>query len=481
MDKKPDTNIRPPIVTIMGHVDHGKTTLLDAIRKTNVVSREQGGITQHIGAYQITHNGGPITFIDTPGHAAFEKMRFRGAQIADIVVLVVAATEGVKPQTQEAIKHIKAENKPIILALTKMDLESANPQKVTNELQKEDVIVESFGGNVPVVEVAAPKGKGLGELLDVIELVWHISPQKSLPADSLAAVVVESFLDKNRGPISTLIVKAGTLSVGQKLTIDGETITVKALLDDQGKNVKDAQPGTPVEVLGFKKVLEVGSIVSEQIASSSKTSAAPASLAQIIEKAQSAKGRFKVVVKADVTGSLEAILANIENKVLVITSGVGDVSAADISSAKVAQAPILAFNLKITPKVMTQAEREGVVIKKYDVIYDLISDVSDVVSGFEAAIHEKKITGRAKIVASFDIEGAKIAGAQVTSGKLKVGDKILLTRDSTNVGEAEISSIRRFKKDLQSVSQGQDCGLALKPSLDFIEGDIIESLGSESN
>jgi len=478
MDKSKE-NFRPPIVTIMGHVDHGKTTLLDAIRKTNVAQKEHGGITQHIGAYQIIFQDKPITFVDTPGHAAFERMRYRGAQIADIVVLVVAATEGVKPQTQEAIKHIKKENRQVVVAITKTDLQGSNPEKIKKELQKEEIIAESYGGNVPVVEIATPKGKGITELLEVIELLWQISPQKSLPKDPLEAVVVESYLDKNRGSIATVIVEKGTLTVGQKLVVDTETITVKALIDDLGKSVKEAIPGKPVEILGFKHVLEVGALVKDQITTKSQSKNVQATLSEIIAKSEEARGRFKVIVKADVTGSLEAVIENIKDKVLVINSGTGAVTPADISFAKVSKAPILAFNSKVSNQVKSQADREGVVIKNYSVIYDLIKDMEDVATGFEEAKQELKITGRAKIVATFDIEGKKIAGAQVTQGKLKITDKIILKRQNTQIGESEIKNLKRFKKEQDTVSQGQDCGILLEPILDFTEGDVIESLGSK--
>src|SRR3989344_3988322 len=250
MDKTKN-QFRPPVVTIMGHVDHGKTTLLETIRKSSVAAREHGGITQHIGAYQVEHDGHLITFVDTPGHASFEKMRSRGAKVADIVVLVVAANDGVKPQTVEAIKHIQSFKNPIIVAITKVDLLNINIEKVKKELEKEGVIVESFGGKVPLVEVAAPKGKGIEDLLEVILLVWQLSPQPSLPQDPLEAVVVESFLDKNRGSIVTVIVKKGILASGQKIVVDEETITVKALVDDTGHSVNEARPGKPIEILGL--------------------------------------------------------------------------------------------------------------------------------------------------------------------------------------------------------------------------------------
>jgi len=478
MDKKSKDNFRPPIVTLMGHVDHGKTTLLDTIRKTNIVAGEHGGITQHIGAYQITFQGSPITFIDTPGHAAFEKMRSRGAEVADIVILVVAATEGVKPQTKEAIKHIAKAQKPTIVALTKIDLPTANPQKVKKEFQKENILLEEFGGDVPVVEVSAPKNKGVSDLLEMIQLAWQISPQPSLPQDPLEAVVVESFLDKNRGSIVTAIVTEGTLKVGQKLVVDGETITVRALIDDRGTNIQEAQPAKPVEILGFKKLLEVGSVIHDTNIIESKTHQTPATLEEIIAKSQASKDKFKIVLKADVLGSLEAILSNLPDKILVVSSGIGEVNLADIFFAKVANAPILAFNVKVSSAVKNQAQREGVVIKNYNVIYNLLSDMEEVVTGFEQAKYQAKVTGRAKIVATFVIENKQIAGAVVTDGRIKIGDKILLISNQNKKGEqSKISSLKKFKKDVEVASKGQECGIGLAPNLDFEVGDILESLG----
>ena len=477
MKKTKTENIRPPIVTLMGHIDHGKTTLLDAIRKTNVVGREHGGITQHVGAYQITFQGKPVTFVDTPGHAAFEKMRSRGAEVADIVILVVAANDGVKPQTVEAIKHIKGAQKSTIVAISKCDLPDINIDKVKKELQNAGIIVEEFGGDTPVVEVAAPKGKGIGELLEVILLVWQLEPKPSLPKDLLEAVVVESFLDRSRGPVVTVIVKKGTLAVGQKIIVDNETISVKALIDDTGQKVKEAIPGKPVEILGFKETLEVGSIVRDQTFTKTQESQKSATLADIIAKSQEVRDKFKVIIKADVAGSLEAILVNLPEKVLVVSSGLGEVTQADISFAKIARAPILAFNMKVSGVVKSQAQREGVIIKNYNVIYELLSDIEDVSLQFEKAKQELKIAGRAKIVASFDVAGKRIAGAVVTHGKLKIGDNIILKRSDSTKMEAKIVSLKRFKKDIESVSSGQDCGIGIDPSLDFREGDIIESLG----
>ena len=472
MDKT--KNIRPPIVSILGHVDHGKTTLLDAIRKTNVAAREHGGITQHIGAYQIEASGNLITFVDTPGHAAFEKMRSRGAEVADIIILVVAAGDGVKPQTVEAIKHIQNAKKPVIVAITKVDLPDVNIEKVKKELQVAGIVVESYGGDSPVVEVAAPKGKGIAELLEVIGLVWQLNPQESEPDAPLEAIVVESKLDKNRGPVVTVIVKKGTLKVGQKIVVEGETIAVKALVDDSGKNVTEALPGKPVEILGFKKALDVGSIVSDTI-QKTKVETAPASYGDIIAKAQESKDKFKAIIKADVLGSLEAVLANLPENILVLSSSVGEITESDIAFAKTAGAPIIAFGLKANPKVVAQAGRDGVLVRNYNVIYELLDDLADVAIGFQQAKAEAKIKARAKIVATFDIEGKKIAGCVVTLGRLKVGDEVYLKDKSDQV--AKISSIKRFKKDVESVANGQDCGIFFSPALDFKEGDILESLG----
>lgn len=472
MDKN---TARPPIISIMGHVDHGKTTLLDTIRKTNVAAREHGGITQHIGAYQIEHEGNLITFVDTPGHAAFEKMRSRGAKVADIVILVVAANDSVKPQTVEAIKHIKKTENPIIVAITKTDLPDINIEKVKKDLQVAGVIVEGYGGDVPVVEVSATKGKGIQELLEVISLVWSLNPEKAEPEAPLEAVIVESFLAKNRGAVVTVIVKKGTLKIGQKIVVDDETFPVRSLVDDLGKNVKEAPPAKPVEILGFKKPLEVGSIVRDQN-TFAVAKAAPMSYEEIIAKSESTKDSFKAIIKADVLGSLEAVLTNLPEKILVVASSVGEVTQSDIQLAKIASAPILTFNVNVASSIKNQAEREGVLIKSYKVIYELLDDMQDVASSFEAAKFEAKIKGKAKIVASFMIEGQKIAGAMVTFGQIAVGDQILL-KSGEKVQEAKISSLKRFKKDVPSVKNGQDCGVGLTPALDFHEGDILESLG----
>ncbi len=472
------TNFRPPVVTLMGHVDHGKTTLLDAIRKTNVVAKEHGGITQHIGAYQIVFQDKPITFIDTPGHATFEKMRSRGAEVADVVILVVAASEGVKPQTQEAIRHIKAAQKPIIVAITKTDLPNINVAKVKKELQKEGVVVEEFGGDVPQIEVAAPVGRGIPELLEVIQLLWQMSPQPSLSDEPLEAVVIESSLDKNRGPVATLIVKKGKLSRGQKITVDDETITVRALADESGQKVQLALPAKPVEVLGFKGVLDVGSIVTDSIITKSKLATKGATLSEIIAKSEQARGKFKIILKADVAGSLEAISENLPENILIVSSGIGEITPADVSFAKVAQAPIVTFGVKVSNQIRSFAQRERVVIRSYNVIYNLISEMEEVSGGFEKAKLEQKITGRAKIVASFNVEGKNIIGAQVVMGKLKINDKIIFKSEETSKGESKIVSLKRFKKDVEFVSQGQECGIGMDPNLDFEIGDIIESLGS---
>ena len=477
MNQKPETNIRPPVVTIMGHVDHGKTTLLDAIRKTNVVAKEHGGITQHIGAYQITQDGKFITFVDTPGHAAFEKMRSRGAEVCDIVILVVAATEGVKPQTAEAIKHIKKAKKPVIVAITKIDLPNINIDKVKKELQANDIVAEGFGGNVPLVEVSAPQNKGVGDLLEMINLVWQMSPEPDFSNSPLEAVVIESFLDKKRGSIVSVIVKKGILKVGAQIAVDSEIVKVRALIDDQGKNVSEALPSKPVEILGFKKTLEVGSVVRELIKTTESENHKETTLADLIAKSQEAKANFKVIIRADVLGSLEAIEANIPKKIMILASGAVAVQPSDINLARISQSPILAFNIKIPTDIKLLAAREGVIIRPYNVIYELISDLENIAESFEAAKHEAKIRGIAKIVASFEIDGKKIAGAKVSKGKIKVGDSVIVRSSDGEGKESKIVSLKKFKKDVESASAGQECGIGLSPQVDFQEGYIIESLG----
>lgn len=477
MNQKLATKYRPPIVTILGHVDHGKTTLLDAIRKSNITAKEHGGITQHIGAYQIDFQQQPITFVDTPGHAAFEKMRSRGAEVADIAILVVAANDSVKPQTVEAIKHIKKTKIPTIVAITKVDLPNINIEKVKKDLQKEEILVESYGGEVPVVEVAATKEKGIKDLLEMIQLVWQISPEPSEPKDPLQAVVVEAFLDKSRGAIVSVIVKKGTLSTGQKIQVDDQTIKVKSLIDDLGKTVKEAIPAKPVEILGFKKILDVGSIVYETIKTKSENNQTAATHDDIIAKNLEVRGKFKIIIKADVLGSLEAITANLPENVLVISSGIGEVQSTDVEFAKASKAPIIAFNIKVASNVQRQADQEHVLIRSYQVIYKLLEDMEEIARSFAVTKHEIKIKGKAQIVATFNIDGLKIAGAKVTQGKLSTGDKIILRSTNGNDVESEISSLKKFRKEVQSVVAGQECGIGFVNTLDFKEGDIIESLG----
>lgn len=477
MDKAQKDNIRPPIVTIMGHVDHGKTTLLDAIRKTNIVAREHGGITQHIGAYQITFHGKKITFIDTPGHAAFEKMRSRGAEVADLIVLTVAANDGVKPQTVEAIKHIKAAGKPVIVAITKVDLPDINVEKVKKELQAQQVIVESYGGNVPTVEVSAPKNQGINELLELIELVWQIAPQEQEDNAPLSAVVVESYLDKSRGPIVSVVVKKGTLKVGQKIQVDDESISVKALTDDNGKNVKEAEPSKPVEILGFKKTLEVGSIVKDITITRREGIQKQVPFEDIIAKSLEAKDKFKIILKTDVLGSLEAITINLPEKIFIVSSGIGEILPGDVSLAKLAHAPILAFNVKVSGPIKSQADREKVLIREYRVIYELIQDMEDIAQSFEAAKHELKIKGSAKIIATFEINGKKVAGSHVTKGRIHTGDKVIIKSQKGQQKETIVTSIKKFKKEVESCASGQECGICFAANIDFNIGDIIESLG----
>ena len=477
MQKIETKNIRAPIVTIMGHVDHGKTTLLDVIRKTNVVAREHGGITQHIGAYQITHKQSFITFIDTPGHAAFEKMRSRGADVADIVVLVVAANDSVKPQTVEAIKHIKGAGKKVIVAITKVDLPNINIEKVKSDLKANDVLVEDYGGQVPAVEISTPQKKGIDDLLEIINLVWQMNPEPNLENEPLEAVVIESYLDKNRGSVVSAIVKKGTLKVSQKISVDGEIITVKALVDDTGKNLKEAKPSKPVSILGFKKTLDVGSIIYDSIKTQKTKTATTVDHAQLIARGLEVKGKFKVIIKADVLGSLEAIQTNLPEKIKVILSGVGEVQASDVAFAKIAKAPILAFNVKTAPAVLLLTEREHVLIRNYNVIYELVKDLEEISETFQKAKQEAKIRGAAKIIATFTLDGKKIAGVRVTSGKLKIGDQVIVKNEQGAEISSKITSLKKYKKDVESAVAGQECGVGFDQDIDFREGFIIESLG----
>lgn len=491
---------RAPIVTIMGHVDHGKTTLLDSLRKANVAAGEAGGITQHIGAYQITAPSGRlITFLDTPGHAAFTAMRARGAKVTDVVILVVAADDGIMPQTIEAIHHAKAAGVPMVVALNKMDKPDANPQRVKNELLAQDVVIEEFGGNVPCVPVSALKGTGLGDLEEIVLLQADVLDLKANPGRRADGSVVEAKLDKGRGPVATVIVQRGTLKVGDIVVAGSLWGRVRALVNDKGQNIKEAGPSMPVEILGLQKVPQAGDTFV--VAADEKIAKEVALQRDIIDRERAQASRkmtleglmerlgsegaqdLNVIVKADVQGSTEAITHALgqlnadqqQVRVKVISGGVGVVTETDINLASAAGALVVGFNVRADATAREKAEQAGIEIRYYSIIYNLIDDIKAAMSGLLAPSTVEEVTGRAQIRAIFKFEKTKIAGCMVTEGELKRGSKIRLIRDGTVVHTGEIATLRRGKDDAKEVKSGFECGMTFANYTDFNEGDEVEA------
>ncbi|MCR4282696.1 MAG: translation initiation factor IF-2, partial [Bauldia sp.] len=491
---------RPPVVTVMGHVDHGKTSLLDAIRKTNVVSGEAGGITQHIGAYQVEHNGARMTFIDTPGHAAFTAMRARGAKVTDIVILVVAADDGVMPQTIEAINHAKAANVPIIVAINKIDKSDADPQRVRTELLQHEVFVESMGGDVLDVEVSATKGTNLDKLLETVLLQTEVLELKANPDRPAEGTVIEARLDKGRGAVATVLVQAGTLRVGDIVVAGAAWGRVRALIDDHGNQIRDAGPSTPVEVLGFAEAPEAGDrlavVDSEARAREiadyrvrqkrekllASTTAARGSLEQMMTQLSAAGQKlFPLVIKGDVQGSVEAIsqalsaLGTEEVAARVIHSGVGGITESDVTLAATSTAAIIGFNVRANAQARDLAEKNGIEIRYYNIIYNLVDDVKAAMSGMLSPERRETMLGNAEILQIFDISKVgKIAGCRVTDGKVERGANVRLIRDNVVIHEGKLSTLKHFKDEAREVPAGQECGMAFEKYEDMRVGDVIE-------
>ncbi|OGV91340.1 translation initiation factor IF-2 [Microgenomates group bacterium RIFCSPHIGHO2_01_FULL_45_11] len=480
----PTTMFRPPIVTVMGHVDHGKTTLLDVIRKTQVAKQETGGITQGIGAYQVEHKGKKITFIDTPGHAAFAKMRSRGAQVTDIVVLVVAATEGVKPQTVESINHIRAADVPIIVAINKMDLPEADPVRVKSELVKYEVMVEEFGGKVPVVEVSAKTGKNIEQLLDMIQLVAELTGVSGEASGELEAVVIESQLDSKRGPTATVIVRQGTLRLGETIYVDETPARVRLMVTDRGEGVREALPSMPVLVLGFGTVPSVGGVIGSksQPARSYQPKKQLPELkmegevdieAMLAGEEPAKRPSIEVILKADVEGMLEAIRSNLSDEVIIVQAGVGPVTESDVMLAADAGARIIAFNVPIPAAIEKLANNEKVAIFRYQLIYELLEDVEkQILKLLEPTIDEEEL-GRAEIVAEFTIKNERVAGCKVLNGELGKTDLIHWQRGDKILGEVKIRSMKRGREEIIRAKSGTECGVVLSPRVDFKVGDRL--------
>ena len=488
---------RPPVVTIMGHVDHGKTSLLDALRKTNVVSGEAGGITQHIGAYQVETPSGVVTFIDTPGHEAFTSMRARGAKATDIVVLVVAADDGVMPQTVEAINHARAANVPIIVAINKIDKPAANPMRVRNELLRYEIVVESMGGDTLEVEVSALKGTNLDRLLEVILLQSEVLDLKANPDREAGGMVVEAQLDKGRGPVATVLVQRGTLKLGDIFVAGSAWGRVRALVNDKGVQVKEAFPSTPVEVLGLNSAPEAGDqfdVVPNDARAREVTeyrerkrresrgaASARSSLEQMMSAIKEGATEFPILVKADVQGSAEAIvqalekIGNTEIKARVIHYAVGGINESDIGLAEASKAVVLGFNVRASTQARDAAERAGIEIRYYNIIYDLVDDIKQAMAGKLAPELRETFLGNAKILEVFNItKVGKVAGCQVTEGTVQRGAKVRLIRDNVVIHEGTLSTLKRFKDEVKEVPVGQECGMAFENYQDMRAGDVIE-------
>lgn len=491
---------RPPVVTIMGHVDHGKTSLLDAIRNANVVQGEAGGITQHIGAYQVEKNGQQISFIDTPGHEAFTAMRARGAKATDIVILVVAADDSVMPTTVEAINHTRAGDVPMIVAINKMDKPEADPNRVRTDLLRYEVQVEGMGGEVQDVEVSATTGQGLDSLLDAILLQSEIMELKANPDRAAEGVVIEAQLDKGRGPVATVLVQRGTLKKGDILVAGGASARVRALINDHGEQVDEAGPSAPVEVLGFQdtpsagdpfavvetdaRAREITEYRQRQLreTTAARLGTARGSLEQMMTRLQESNLReFPILVKGDVQGSVEAIvqavekIGNDEVAARVIHAAPGGVTESDIALAAASEAPIIAFNVRANKQARDTAQAEGIEIRYYNIIYDLVDDIKAAMEGLLSPERRETMLGNAEILEVFNItKVGKVAGCMITDGKVERGSGVRLIRDSVVIHEGKLKTLKRFKDEVAEVTTGQECGMAFENYEDIRKGDVIE-------
>ena len=493
--------VRPPVVTVMGHVDHGKTSLLDAIRKTSVSTHEAGGITQHIGAYQVMCQGKKIVFLDTPGHEAFTAMRARGAQVTDIAILVVAADDGVMPQTVEAINHAKSAGVPIIVAINKIDKPGANPEHVKQELSEHELIPEDWGGDTIMVPVSAKQKQGINDLLEMVLLVAEVKELKANPNRDARGVIIEAQLDKGRGPVATVLVQNGTLRIGDSI-IAGTTFgKVRAMINDRGENVKKAGPSVPVEVLGLSDVPEAGDVLAsldEKLARSIASKRIEKKRTELIRSKkvslddlfqQIQDGNIKdlnIVIKADVQGSVEALAnsllslnKNDEVRVNIVHSGVGAVNESDVMLATASNALIIAFNVRPDAIARRVADAESIDIRTYRVIYDALNDVKDAMSGMLAPKYKEVVQGKVEIRQVMKFSKALVAGSYVLEGKITNSSKIRILRDNIVAFDGELDSLRRFKDDVKEVAAGYECGITIKDYRDFQEGDIIEAYTME--
>ena len=499
-DDEKDLKERPPVVVVMGHVDHGKTSLLDAIRHSNVTKGEAGGITQHIGAYTVQIDGKPITFLDTPGHEAFTAMRMRGAQITDIAILVVAADDGVMPQTVEAINHAKAAGVEIIVAINKMDKPSANPDRVKQELVEYGLVAEDWGGQTICVPVSAVTKDGLDSLLEMIILVAEMKELKANPNKNARGTIVEAQLDKGRGPVATVLVQNGTLQVGDPIVAGAAYGKIRAMTDDKGRRVKKAGPSTPVEILGLSEVPSAGdsfyvaendkqarqvaeSIIAKNRENMIKETPQKVSLDDLFSQIQSGNMKeLNIVVKADVQGSVEAVrqslerLSNEEVRVRIIHGGVGAITESDVMLASASNAIIIGFNVRPEPAAKAFADEEKVDVRLYRVIYNAIEDITAAMKGLLDPVFEEQVLGHAEVRQLFKASGVgTIAGSYVKDGKFVRNCQVRIIRDGIVVYEGDLESLKRFKDDVKEVAAGYECGLVFKKFNDVKEGDWIEA------
>jgi len=498
-DNPEDMKSRPPVVTVMGHVDHGKTSLLDAIRKTNITTREAGGITQHIGASEVEINGKKIVFLDTPGHEAFTTLRARGAKVTDIAILVVAADDGVMPQTVEALNHAKAAGVPIIVAVNKIDKPTANPERVKQQLAEYDLIPEEWGGDTIFVNVSAKTGAGIDQLLEMIILVAEMAELKANYNCKASGVIIEAKLDKGRGPVATVLVQRGTLKVGDDIVAGVAYGRVRALFNSRGKKIKEAGPSIPVEVIGLSEVpiagdilravsseREAKAIAEEQINRQKEAEFATSkkiSLNQLYEKLQ--KGEMKelnVIIKADVQGSVEALKQSLEKcstneiEVRIIHGGVGAISESDVMLASASNAIIVGFNVRPDSNAKKLAEKEQIDIRTYRVIYEVVDDVKSAIIGMLEPEYEEVVLGRAEVRALFKVPNVGVvAGCFVTEGKITRNSNIRVIRQGIVVYEGRISSLKRFKDDVKEVMSGYECGIGIEKFNDIKEQDVLEA------
>jgi translation initiation factor IF-2 len=500
-DRAEDLKPRPPVVTVMGHVDHGKTSLLDALRNADVVSGEAGGITQHIGAYQVDIGTGgvPVTFIDTPGHAAFTEMRSRGAKVTDVVILVVAANDGVMPQTVEAINHAKAAGVPIVVAINKVDLADADPERVKNELLSHELVPEDYGGDIQCIPVSAVARSGLDDLIEAVQLQAEVLELKANPDREGQGVIIEGRLERGRGVVATVLVQRGTLEVGDIVVCGPTWGRVRAMVDDRGRNAKAAGPSVPVEVLGLdgvptagdrvdvvdneKRAREIAEYHQRQLRDTQAAAGVGGSVDDLFKALKEGQAsELPVVVKADVHGSLEAIQAGLEKlstdevKVRILHGGVGGITESDITLARASSALVVGFNVRANAQARELAKRDGVEIRYYAIIYELLDDAKEMLSGMLTPEARETITGHAEIREVFNItKVGKVAGCRMIDGFVRRGAKVRLLRDDVVIYQGELSSLKRFKEDVREVKEGFECGMAIAGYGDIREGDVIEA------